>query len=159
MREGNLFVSLLVHEVEGFAIVIEELVGAALYSDGINLCTGGEGVLQNTAVLQVAELGLYESGALAGLYVLEINYNAGLAIEVNVESVLEISSCCHKLLIFGVSRALQTAKITNCCFLCKFLIVCRVAAGIRRAKCETDNRPCKPLRGRFWRLRQGIYCK
>jgi hypothetical protein len=33
--------------------------------------------------------------------VLEVHYNAGFAVEHDVHSVLQISSCCHKYTIVG----------------------------------------------------------
>ena len=98
---GNLLVGFFVHEVECFAIVIEELIGTTLNGDGVQLDAGGESVLQDAAVLQIAELGLYESGALTGFNVLEVHYDAGFAVEHNVHSVLQISSCCHKIGMFS----------------------------------------------------------
>ena len=96
MGKGDLLVGFLVHEVEGLAVVIEELVGATLHADGVQLDTGGEGVLQDAAVLEVAELGLDKGRALAGFHVLEVHNGAGFAVEHDVHSVLQISSCCHK---------------------------------------------------------------
>ena len=96
MREGDLLVGFLVHEVEGLPVIVEELVGTALYADGFELDAGGEGVLQDAAVFQVAEFGLDKGRALAGFHVLEVHNGAGFAVEHDVHSVLQISSCCHK---------------------------------------------------------------
>ena len=95
LREGNLLVVVLVHEVETFLIGIEELVATMLDVDGLDLGTGGEGILEDAAVLQVAELGLDESGTLARLDMLEPYDGARLTVEIQIESVLEISCCCH----------------------------------------------------------------
>jgi hypothetical protein len=63
--------------------------------DGLDLGTGGEGILEDAAVLQVAELGLYESGTFTRLDMLEPYDGARLAVEIQIEPVLEICSCCH----------------------------------------------------------------
>ena len=91
----DLLVSLLVHEVESVLIGIEELVGAPLDCDDVDLHAGGEGILKNPSVLEVTELCLDESGTLTGLDMLEIDYLARLAVVVDEQSVLKICSCCH----------------------------------------------------------------
>ena len=93
----DLLVSLLVHEVESVLIGIEELVGAPLDCDDVDLHAGGESVLEDPSVLEVTELCLDESGALTGLDMLEIDYLARLAVVVDEQSVLKICSCCHIL--------------------------------------------------------------
>ena len=95
-------VGFLMHEIETVLLGIEELVGTALDLDGLDLGTCGEGILQDAAVLQVAEFGLYESGTLARFYVLEIHYHTGLVVILDVKAVLEICSCCHKYVFFNM---------------------------------------------------------
>ena len=86
------------HEVETILLSVEELVGTTLDFDRLDLHAGGERILQDVAVLQVAELGLHESGALARLHVLEPNDLARLTVVLEEKSVLKISCCCHKKL-------------------------------------------------------------
>ncbi len=97
VRQVDLLVCLLVHEVESVLIRIEELVRTPLDSDDVNLHSGGESVLKYSSVLEVAEFCLHESGALSGLDMLEINHLARLAIVADEQSVLEICCCCHIL--------------------------------------------------------------
>ena len=95
MGKGNLLVGLFVHEVEGLAVIVQILVGTAFDADGVQFDTGGEGVFEDTAVFEVAELGLDKGGTFAGFHVLEIHHDAGFAVEHDVHSVLEVSCCCH----------------------------------------------------------------
>jgi hypothetical protein len=83
------------HEIESVLISIEELIRPSLYGDSVDLDTGGEGILKNTTVLKISEFGLDKSGALAGLHMLEPYNHARLAVEIEVQSVLKISCCCH----------------------------------------------------------------
>ena len=85
------------HEVESVLVLIEELVWASFYVDGIYPCTSGEGVFENTTVLEVTEFCLYESWTFSRFYMLEVNEHARFAVEVKVHSVFEISCCCHIL--------------------------------------------------------------
>ena len=96
MGKGDLLVGLFVHEVEGLAVIVQILVRTAFDGDGVELDTGGEGVFEDTAVFEVAEFRLDKGGTLAGFHVLEIHHDAGLAVEHDVHSVLEVSCCCHK---------------------------------------------------------------
>ena len=102
----------VVHEVEPVLFGIDELILAVLNRDDIDLFTGVPGLLQNTAVLEVAEFGFDESGAFARFHVLEPYDRAGFSFEIEVESVLEISCCCHKTIdILMIIPSLQPAKI------------------------------------------------
>lgn len=67
VREHDLLVGLLVHEDEVLTVIIQELIGAAFDGDEVDLGAGGESVLEDAAVLQVAEFRLDESGAFPGL--------------------------------------------------------------------------------------------
>ena len=98
VRQGDLLVCLFVHEVESLAVVVEELVGTALDLDGLDLGSRRESILKDAAVLEVAEFGLDESGAFAGLDVLEPDDHARLVVKLQVKSVFEISCCCHMYL-------------------------------------------------------------
>ena len=95
VREVDLLVGLFVHEVESVLIAIEELIGTTLNVDGLDLCTGGESIFEDAAVLEVTEFGLDESGALAGFDMLEPYDHARLTIVIQIEAVFEISCCCH----------------------------------------------------------------
>ena len=95
VRKMDLLVGLLVHEVETILIGVKELVRTPLDIDDIDLGTCCEGVLKDTTVLEVAELCLDESRALAWFDMLEIDHLTWLAVEADVESVLEICCCCH----------------------------------------------------------------
>ena len=96
LGELDLLVGLFMHEIETVLLCIEELVGTALDVDGLDLGAGGEGILQDAAVLEVAELGLDESGALTRLDVLEPYDHARLVVVFEIKAILEISCCCHK---------------------------------------------------------------
>ena len=98
LREKDLLVGLLVHEIEAVLLSIEELVWTTFHIDGLDLGAGGESVLENTSVLKVAELGLHESRTLARLDVLEPHDLARLVVELEIKAVFKISCCCHKLL-------------------------------------------------------------
>ena len=95
VREVDLLVSFFVHEVEPVLITIKELIGAALHIDSLDLCTSGKSILENASVFEVAKFSLYESRALSGFHMLEPNDHTRLAVEIKVEAVLEICSCCH----------------------------------------------------------------
>jgi hypothetical protein len=95
VREVDLLVGLFVHEVETVLVAIKELVGTPFDIDSLNLCTCGEGVFEDAAVLEVTEFGLDESRALAGFDVLEPYDHTRFTVEIQVEAVFEISCCCH----------------------------------------------------------------
>ena len=99
LRKVDLLESLLVHEVESVLILIKELVRTSLDIDSIDFCTGGESILKDTSVLEVAKFSLYECWTFSRLYMLEINKHAWFAVEIKVHSVFEISCCCHKNII------------------------------------------------------------
>ena len=101
LGQKNLLEGLLVHEVVAVLLGVEELVGAALHVDGLDLRTGGEGVVQNSAVLKIAELGLHEGGTLSRLHVLEPYYLTGLVVELEIKTIFEICCCCHKYLFLN----------------------------------------------------------
>ena len=95
VREMYLLIGLFMHEVEAVLVAIEELIWTTFDIDGLDFCTCGESILEDAAILEVTELCLHESGALAGFDVLEPYDHAGLTVEIEVEAVLEISCCCH----------------------------------------------------------------
>ena len=94
--EMYLLESLLVHEVISVLILVKELVRPSLDIDGLDLRSCGKRVLEDTSVLKVTELGLHESRTFARFYMLEPHNGAWLAVIIDVQSVFEISCCCHK---------------------------------------------------------------
>ena len=95
LGEKNLLIGLFVHEVETVFLGIEELIGTAFHFDSLDLGACGEGVLQDAAVLEIAEFGFHESGTLAGLDVLEPNNHTRFVVEFQVKTILKICCCCH----------------------------------------------------------------
>lgn len=96
VRQVDLLVGLLVHEVESVLVRIEELVRTSLDVDDIDLHACREGVLKDPSVLKVTKLCLYECRTLSWLNVLEIDYLARLAVVADIKAVLKICCCCHK---------------------------------------------------------------
>ena len=104
VRQVDLLVGLLVHEVESVLVRVKELVRTSLDVDDIDLHTCREGVLKDPSVLKVTKLCLYECRTLSWLNVLEIDYLARLAVVADIKAVLKICCCCHKICNEFVNR-------------------------------------------------------
>jgi len=95
LGDVNLLVGLGVHENVHIALFIEVGVGATLDADDVNLGAAGECVLEDTAGLDAAHFGADKGGTLAGFYMKELYDGVDVVVEINTESVLDISGCCH----------------------------------------------------------------
>ena len=90
LRQRDLLVGLLVHEVRVGAVGVEELHLARLGVDRAELLAGAEGTVDHIAVSRAAELGADEGAALAGLDVLELDDLEDGAFDLDVIAVLEL---------------------------------------------------------------------
>ena len=79
--DGYLFEGLLVHEYAAGGILVEILVGAALYAHVLKLEAYLEGAVEHTAVGDVLQLGAHHGVAFAGLYVLEVDAYPHLVVQ------------------------------------------------------------------------------
>ena len=73
MRERELLVRLLVHEMRLVAVVVEELHVLDLGVDARELLAGAERLVDHSAGLEVLQLGADEGAALARFHVLEVD--------------------------------------------------------------------------------------
>lgn len=83
------------HEDLHVAFGVEVGVGAAFYANDVNLGARGEGVFEHASGFDVAHLGANEGGAFAGFDVEEFNDGVDVVIEIDAESVFNVSCCCH----------------------------------------------------------------
>lgn len=84
LREMDLLISLLMHEVESVLVTIKELVRTSLDADSVDLGTCSKRILENTAVFQITEFGFNESRAFSRFNMLEIHEHARLAVKTHV---------------------------------------------------------------------------
>ena len=84
-------ISLGVHEVVQIAVVVAVLGVSALHSAVLELGAGVEGLLTDRAGHHVLVLGTHESGALAGLDVLEVHDQHGLTVHLKYNTLTEIA--------------------------------------------------------------------
>ena len=86
-----------VEEVVAEFVFVGVLVGATFNADFFDLDAGVPGFVDYAAGANVFQLGANESGAFAGFNVEEFNDEEVLAVNVEAHTVLEVSSCCHRL--------------------------------------------------------------
>ena len=90
MRERELLVRLLVHEVHLVAVVVEVLHLLDLRVDARELLARAERLVDNGACVEVLQLRPDEGAALAGLDVLELDDPPRRAVDLDVHPVLEL---------------------------------------------------------------------
>ena len=91
LRERELLEGLRIHEHQVLAVPVEVLHLVLLDVRLVHLLARAEAAVDRAAVLQVAHLGAHEGAALAGLHVLEADDRVGLAVELDLESISELS--------------------------------------------------------------------
>ena len=95
LGQRQLLEGLVVHKVVQIAVVIK-ILHDLRFDDGLGHLIGGvEAALNDRAGDDVFNLGANESGAFAGLHVLEVNDRPDAAIPFHRKAFFEIASCYH----------------------------------------------------------------
>ena len=92
-----LLVGLIIHDHVVLAIVVQVGHVAAVDVSGLHLHASVESLVRYLARDHVLELGTHESWALARLHMLKLDNLLQLVVDLQNETVLEISGICHEM--------------------------------------------------------------
>jgi hypothetical protein len=108
--DRDLVVGVTVHEDVVAAVVVKVRHVASVDGGSLDLDAGVEGLVDDLARQHVLQLGSHESGALARLDVLELDNRPQLALDLQDQAVLEITSGSHLLRVSSIRSKPSTRQ-------------------------------------------------
>ena len=98
LRNWNLLIAIIVHEVVALLIVVEVLVLSCFDAHRVNLRTCVEGVINHTPGVNALEFRTNESRTLSRFYVEKLNDLLEVVVVTDAQPVANICCCCHGVL-------------------------------------------------------------
>lgn len=109
LGDGNLIVSLLIHEDIVLSFHVKELIGTALHAYILKCLTDVEALFEYTAAHYILERGAHDGVALTGLHMEKVNAEVELAIHTDAGALLDVLRFNHECLImFDLYFAVQS---------------------------------------------------